>query len=126
MPCPLGTDGSAIGTTGKRPLRWTIRTWIFSCFFLINIDAQTWFLIGIHIAVSHLRTARKDLLQGFVEATPLLDAKVRAIDIQMQIGGMADGGSIVMTIPGPAVAHIPTELSHFFSSVHASDLTAMD
>jgi hypothetical protein len=46
--CPLGTDGSAIGTTGKRPLRWAIRTWIFSCFFLINIDAQTWFLIGTY------------------------------------------------------------------------------
>src|SRR5437879_638765 len=108
---PLRTDGSAIGNTGKRPLRWAIRTWIFSCFFLINIDAQTWFLIGIHIAVSHLRTARKDLLQGFVEATPLLNAKVWAIDIQMQIGRMADGGSIVRTMPRRADTKSLTEHS---------------
>ena len=51
-----------------------------------------------------MRCARKDLVDEFVETAPLLDPEVGRPEIQVQVGGVADGGNVAGTVPGGANA----------------------
>jgi len=82
-----GTVGSARECPGWR----TIRTRIAGREFLIDSDAQSWLLIGVEIAVTHLGTTGKNVVNSLAETGPFLNAKVVAAQIEVKVGCVPNG-----------------------------------
>jgi len=72
---------------------------IFGSYLLIDIDAQARLVVRIANAVADFRTARKKLLQLFVESTPLADSEIVDGQVQMQVDGMTYRRNIRRSVP---------------------------
>ena len=67
---------------------------------LVHLDPPARGLVGVEVAVPHLRAPGEDLLGGVVERGVLLHAEVPAGQVQGDVARVADGGDVSGPVPG--------------------------
>src|SRR5690606_20061771 len=70
------TRGRAIRQAGLRPVEHFVGTGIFGGERLVDVDAESGLIVGVHVAVADFRRAGKHLVDQFGEAAPLLNAEI--------------------------------------------------
>ena len=73
---------------------------------LVEVDAQAGTRRDGEGAVAEHRAAGEDVLLALGELAAFLDAEVRDGQVEMDVGGMADGGDVAGAVPGAADANL--------------------
>src|SRR4051794_35790983 len=94
----------AVRPARQRPLIEEFLAWELGRQRLVKVDPQAGPIVRVHIAVANLGAAGEHLIQHIRKDIRLLNAEVRAADIKVQVGRVADRRDIARAVPGSAYA----------------------
>lgn len=90
--------------------------------FFVHIDTEARFVVGPVVAVFERGTAGEGVLLGLGELAGFLNAEVGRGEVEVDVGGVADGGDVAGAVPGGPDAEEIAHGGHFASRGEAADL----
>ena len=118
-----GAHGGAVGEAGLGPFDDGVFAGVLGGEFLVHINAEAGLVVGVHVAVADVGDAGEDFVDVFGERAPFLDAEVGGPEIEVEVGGVADGRDVVRAVPCGADAIEVSEGGDVSGGGNAAHLT---
>src|SRR4051812_3755379 len=109
---PGGVGGVAAGEVGGEGV--------------VEVDAPAGFFVGVGVAGFDGGHAGEHVGFGGAAGGPFLDAEVVQGDVEVDVGGHADGGDVAGAVPGGADAEGGAEVGEFEGGGDAAELGGVD